>query len=210
MTNKYLILLLTDRSVIKYKTMPRTEEQFQEIREQKRSKIINSAIELFAEKGFDATSINMIATRASVSKGLMYNYFESKEDLIKTLLIDGFETFFLEFDQNKDGILTDDEFKYFIHNIFEIMQKNLKFWRLYFMVMSQPSVLKLVEKKLMEIITPFLVTMSDFYKNKGCTDPMARARVFASLLDGVSMNYMMDPENFPVEKVKEIIIEKFI
>lgn len=190
--------------------MPRTEEQFKEIRENKRKQIMDSAIELFAEKGFDSTSINMIAKRASISKGLIYNYFDSKEDLIKVIIHNGFEKFFVEFDPNKDGFLSDEEFIHFINKTFEIIQKNIQFWKLYFMVVSQPAVMKLVEDKLMEILMPFFTIMTDFYKNKGYDNPMVHARLFGAMLDGVSLNFMMDPENFPVEETKKLIIEKFI
>lgn len=190
--------------------MPRTEEQFKEIREQKRQHIMNSAIELFAVKGFDATSINMIAQRASISKGLIYNYFESKEELIREIILDGFDKFFTEFDTNKDGVLTDEEFIHFIHTSFEVLKNNVQYWKLYFMVVSQPGVLQLVQDKLMESILSFITILSNYYENKGYSNPMAHAQLFGAMFDGISMNYMVDPDNFPVEEIKKIIIEKFI
>ncbi len=171
---------------------------------------MNSALDLFAQKGFDATSISMIAKRASISKGLIYNYFNSKEELIKAIVHDGFEKFFVEFDPNKDGILTDEEFIYFIDMTFDIIQKNLQFWKLYFMVVSQPQVMKLVEEKLMEVLIPFFRIMTGFYENKGYDNPIVHARLFGAMLDGISLNFMIDPDNFPVEETKKLIIEKFI
>jgi AcrR family transcriptional regulator len=49
----------------------------------KRQRILQAAIELFAENGFEITSIQDIAKRASVAKGTVYVYFESKEVLVK-------------------------------------------------------------------------------------------------------------------------------
>lgn len=45
--------------------------------------IAAAALELFTEKGFAATRIEDIAARASVSKGTVYLYFDSKEALFK-------------------------------------------------------------------------------------------------------------------------------
>ena len=45
--------------------------------------ITSAALEVFAEKGFAATRLEDIAARASVSKGTVYLYFESKEALFK-------------------------------------------------------------------------------------------------------------------------------
>ncbi|MFC7321500.1 TetR/AcrR family transcriptional regulator [Halobacillus campisalis] len=51
----------------------------------KRDHIIHSALTLFAERGFDATTIPMIANDASVGAGTIYRYFENKEVLVNTL-----------------------------------------------------------------------------------------------------------------------------
>src|SRR5688572_19482400 len=56
-----------------------------------RDKILQSALELFAHHGYPGTSISMITADAKVSKGLLYNFFEFKEDLLKELLVTAFE-----------------------------------------------------------------------------------------------------------------------
>lgn len=48
----------------------------------KRQTLIDVATRLFAERGFGETSMSQIARAASVSKGTMYHYFESKDDLL--------------------------------------------------------------------------------------------------------------------------------
>lgn len=47
-----------------------------------RSTILDAAIDLFAEKGFDETTIDEIAERAFVSRRSFFRYFESKSDLM--------------------------------------------------------------------------------------------------------------------------------
>ncbi|WP_027953584.1 MULTISPECIES: TetR/AcrR family transcriptional regulator [Halobacillus] len=51
----------------------------------KREDILDSALKLFAERGFDATTIPMIAGDARVGAGTIYRYFENKEVLVNTL-----------------------------------------------------------------------------------------------------------------------------
>lgn len=48
----------------------------------KKQKMMQAAIKLFSEKGYHATSMQEIANDAAVSKGLLYKYFDSKEDLL--------------------------------------------------------------------------------------------------------------------------------
>jgi len=46
------------------------------------ARLLAVATELFAEKGFDATSVQEVVERARVTKGALYHYFDSKQDLL--------------------------------------------------------------------------------------------------------------------------------
>lgn len=46
-----------------------------------RKKILDTALELFAEHGYEATTVHLITERAGVAKGTFFNYFECKEDV---------------------------------------------------------------------------------------------------------------------------------
>ncbi len=48
--------------------------------------LLNAALELFVEKGFSATRSDEVAARAGVSKGTLYLYFPSKEELFKAVV----------------------------------------------------------------------------------------------------------------------------
>jgi TetR/AcrR family transcriptional regulator len=48
--------------------------------------ILNAAIELFRDRGFEATRLEDVADKAGVSKATIYLYFESKEDLFFALI----------------------------------------------------------------------------------------------------------------------------
>jgi TetR/AcrR family transcriptional regulator of autoinduction and epiphytic fitness len=56
--------------------------------EQKRSAIIAGAIQIFTEKGFEASSMDKIAEAAGVSKITVYNHFQSKENLFQEIVAD--------------------------------------------------------------------------------------------------------------------------
>jgi AcrR family transcriptional regulator len=47
-----------------------------------RQRIVAAAVALFAEQGYDATSVNQVVVRAGVAKGALYHHFESKDDLL--------------------------------------------------------------------------------------------------------------------------------
>lgn len=49
---------------------------------EKEIKIICAAIEIFSEKGFQATTTNEIAKKANVAEGTIFRYFKTKKDLL--------------------------------------------------------------------------------------------------------------------------------
>jgi AcrR family transcriptional regulator len=55
-----------------------------------REKILRSALDLFAEKGFDQVLIDEVAARAGVGKGSVYRQFSSKEELYTVAVIEGY------------------------------------------------------------------------------------------------------------------------
>lgn len=54
--------------------------------EQRRQEIIDTAVKVFYEKGYEKTAISDIAKEMNVAQGLCYRYFSSKEELFDTAL----------------------------------------------------------------------------------------------------------------------------
>lgn len=189
---------------------PRTEKQYEQIREQKRALILETALRLFADDGFHSTSISKIAKGAGISKGLMYNYFSSKEELLRDIVMSGMNNLTEIFDPNKDGILTTEELEYFINQIFEILKSNTKYWKLYFAMILQPTVIKMVEPDFMKIIGPIFKMLEEYFSRKGYDNPEIESKLFGAILDGLSFHYVIDPENFPLEKIKQTLINRYV
>jgi TetR/AcrR family transcriptional regulator len=55
-------------------------------KEARPAELLDAALELFVEKGFAATHVEEVAARAGVSKGTLFLYFPSKEDLFKEVV----------------------------------------------------------------------------------------------------------------------------
>jgi AcrR family transcriptional regulator len=51
----------------------------------RKNEILDIALALFYEKGYEKTTIEDILTRTGISKGTFYYYFEAKEDVLKVL-----------------------------------------------------------------------------------------------------------------------------
>jgi AcrR family transcriptional regulator len=51
----------------------------------RRRQILAAAVKVFADKGFHASRVGDIAEEAGIAYGLVYHYYESKEDLLETI-----------------------------------------------------------------------------------------------------------------------------
>jgi AcrR family transcriptional regulator len=63
-----------------------TEPRYRRRKENRPQEITAAAFEAFAEKGFARTRVDDVAKRAGVSKGLLYLYFKTKEELFKAVV----------------------------------------------------------------------------------------------------------------------------
>ena len=63
-----------------------TEPRYRRRKEDRPQEITAAAFEAFAEKGFAGTRVDDVAKRAGVSKGLLYLYFKTKEELFKAVV----------------------------------------------------------------------------------------------------------------------------
>ncbi|MFO7853567.1 MAG: TetR/AcrR family transcriptional regulator [Bacteroidota bacterium] len=189
--------------------MPRTQKQFEGIREEKKALIMRTALELFATQGFHGTTISSIADKAEISKGLLYNYFNSKEDLLKAIIYAGLENIDKLVDPNKDGVLTGDEMEFLLDRYFKLLKNDSCFWRLYFTLLLQEPILELVEERLSKVINSYIDLLKSYFESQGREDPYTEAVIFGALLDGIGMNYLTYPEIFQTEKIKERILKKY-
>ncbi len=59
-----------------------------------RTKIIDTAMALFLEKGYDGVRMQELADKAGVNKGLLHHYFQNKQTLFNTILNEAFDQLF--------------------------------------------------------------------------------------------------------------------
>ncbi len=71
-------------------------------KEARPGELLDAALDLFVEKGFAATRVEEVAQRAGVSKGTLFLYFPSKEDLFKAVVRENISGRFAEWNEEFD------------------------------------------------------------------------------------------------------------
>lgn len=171
------------------------------------------AMELFAVSGYHNTSIASIAKSAGISKGLLYNYFESKEELLKSIVELAINDIYEFFDPNKDGVLTGEEFRFFVRKYFETLKEKHHFLKLLFTILTQQEALETVNH------LPSLKTYDDFmqiflahFKKSSHPDAREELILFASIMKGFSLQYVYNPDSYndeTLQNLEERIIQLF-
>ena len=200
---------MTEHLINKNSIMPRSKEQFREMREKTRKLILENALKLFSIKGYHGTSISDIAKAAGISKGLAYNYFESKQKLVEAL----FEQMLQigqEFEEILDSSL--DPYKkieVLIEFSFKYIEENEEFWRLYISFVLQPEIIEQGKKVSNEFNSRLLKKMEKILKQVGLKNPNIEARILGALFDGIGLDYFIDKSNFPLQKIKKLILQRY-
>ena len=88
-------------------------------KEARPGELLAAALDLFVEKGFAATRAEEVARRAGVSKGTLFLYFPSKEELFKTVVRDSISGHFPEWNA---------EFEAFTGSTAEMLRQFMNLW----------------------------------------------------------------------------------
>jgi len=170
-------------------------------REAKRQAILAAAIAVFAEKGYHATKMADIASKAEMGKGTLYEYFRTKEELPKSifsLMLEAFHQEILHIEQAHldpaDAILAGmqlcfqdiDDFAHVTPLVFEILgNKDL----------DRSIGLSEDFEQWLECLKQFFVTHIQAGQSQGQISAALSAPVFArmlvSTLDGMATHYCL-------------------
>jgi AcrR family transcriptional regulator len=189
---------------------PRTKQQFKEIRKTRKDKILTVALKLFAQNGYQGTSIAQIAKKAKISKGLMYNYFKNKEKLLEEIIQEGFNSLAeLEY-KAKQGVDPKEQLEEFIDAVLDNLYSNFTYWQLYLALLVHPEVQKKFERKMKKFRDEFVNALAALFRKLKVKNPELEAFLLGTFFDGLVLNFMVAEDLFPIKKIKEALISKYI
>jgi len=93
-------------------------------------RILTTALDLFAVKGYDATSVREICEAAGITKPTLYHFFGSKDGVLQALLTSGFERFRGMVDRGLESPGSfRDRVKVVTRSVFHSASTQPRFWR---------------------------------------------------------------------------------
>lgn len=188
---------------------PRTAQQYHDLREASRKRILESALTLFARFGYERTSVRMIAEAAGVSQGLMYNYFVSKEDLLRAIFQRSMEDVQQALASARETDNPAQKLERLIRSSFELVQQHMPFWKLSYSVRMQPAVLAGLAEELQAWMESIRCTLEGHFRELGAANPVIAATMLFAFIDGIAQHYALDPERYPLAAVVEALVAQY-
>jgi len=191
---------------------PRKREDNEKIREQSSSRLLQGALKVFAKHGYHASSMSEIAKEAGVSKGLAYHYFSSKEDLLVSIAEQRLQQYFPLF-KGLIEIVDPEERLVFLINFVsdELVEKTdeLRFYNaLYLHADGVRAISKAMEKYRAQFDQQFLAE-EKLLKDLGFANPELEAIFLRSTIQGISLEYILSPKDYPLQHMKEMLIARY-
>lgn len=182
---------------------PRTSEQWAQIRKTTSEKIMKAAVDLFTRHGFHGVSMDQIARRARVSKGLPYLYFDGKEDLFRAVVSNRFDEIEQIMGQVRRFRKAGRRLEQFVRLSVEHVKSNPELYRLYLSVFLQPDAPASVRKLRPETadrLSRMTAFFLDVFGELGFSNPGRELDVFRTMLTGLIYESVSDPA-YPVDSV---------
>lgn len=188
----------------------KAKKRFKEMRLRSEEKILDTALELFATNGYKNTSISEIAKKAEISKGLMYNYFESKQALLRAIiskaLAEGHDLVQHAMEDYASPIL---ELEHLVLDTFEHVKNNFQFWKLLTSLTHQQDIMTSVQD-LIEAEKNWSIQKGiELFTKLKSPNPMQSAFLLGAAMDGIMLHYIHLGDEYPIDTMAKSLIETF-
>ncbi|MEJ8303657.1 TetR/AcrR family transcriptional regulator [Saccharibacillus sacchari] len=159
---------------------------------EKHEAILDSAFEIFGQKGFYETKISDITEHAGIAKGTMYLYFKSKEELFMAVTRRDWDTFLRNLNyrvKHVDGLLP--KLRQVAEHHLEYYYERKSHGKIFFHAPNNDSELM---KMMHGFLTRYMATVKDVLEEAGMPDPDFYAKAFIGMLDRLKMDILFEGE----------------
>lgn len=187
---------------------------------QRRTEILQAALELFSQKGYHNVSMQEIAVRAEFAVGTLYKFFKNKDELYKEILMQTANLFYSALSEALEE--KGDEYariKIFLKTKCKIFMENILPVRLYFAVLGAGvsfNVRRGLETELRSFYDQLIQKLAAVFE-KGIQkkifrplDPYYLALALDSISNTFIFSWMEDPDRHPVDPdlIEKIFFER--
>lgn len=169
---------------------------------EKKEKILETALSLFAQNGFSATSTSRVAREAGVSEGLIFRHFENKEALLDAILQNGREKLTVIFNSLQHLDDPKEILRKVITLPLDIDEDQRPFWKLLYALKWQADV---YDESMSNPAKDLLIPV---FKALNYPQPELEAELVMVMIDGIASHVLLKRPG-DVEGIKALIFKKY-
>jgi AcrR family transcriptional regulator len=188
---------------------PRTASQNQDLRAVTKAKLLQAALELFAARGYNATSVDAIAGAAGVSAGLLYHHFASKPALLQAIFEQSLTDVQATFAAADRAPEPADRLPALLRSAGAIVPRHRHFWAVWYGLRMQGEVLKRLGPSVMQFSAAIVRTLEGYLRDINWPEPALEAQLLFAQIDGMCQHYVLEPDTYPLDRLLERLIERY-
>lgn len=172
----------------------------------KKEIILDTALDLFADRGYDATPTSLIAKEAGVSEGLIFKHYISKENLLEAVVKAGYRRIT---DKSK-GLVEENDPNKLISNVLDMPQKLVEdersFWRMQFRLVDE----EIAQKHHLRYSHSVMQKLVEAFRKLGYEEPELETEVLMLLVEGLWRAYLSNEDRSHFSKMLDLIKKKYV
>lgn len=169
---------------------------------EKQAKIQETALRLFASKGYDASSTQAISRQAGVSEGLIFRHYGSKEGLLAAIMAEGEERLARWYENAFQVATPRGQLKALLSIPFHVPKEEYPWWKLLYTLKWQKE--ESDEKMTMQL----RLGLKGIFKDLAYPQPDLEAEMVLVLFDGLATALLLKQTN-RAEGLRQLLYQKY-
>ena len=187
-------------------------------KQEKRSRLVQAAIPIFAKYTFRDAKMNDVAISADVGKGTLYEYFDSKDELFLEI----FKMWFTILEAQIQDVVTavkspSEQIVIFYDQYFATIEKYSDTYYIYFdfwtELVRNPKISSQEIKDVYQSLRSLMAGILDEGVNLGIfrtMDTQVKSIQLLSMIDGLLLQWLMDRESFSLKEIGKDSVRIFL
>ncbi|MDI7156764.1 TetR/AcrR family transcriptional regulator [Leptospira santarosai] len=172
-----------------------------------RDLILKTSLKLFSEQGYHGTTMRQVASKAGISLGLAYRYFDSKEAILEGI-IESHDKILKRY--VTDEVVSNPRREDLIVNVSEsiitLVKENEDYLRLYWNLMLQPKIHRLKRRNIRLVNMIFFETSKKTIRSIKPNYTEFEIKNLASTTIGYMINYLTNKKEFSLDDFRNYLV----
>lgn len=173
--------------------MPRNKEKNEALTQARKDDILRVAIKKFSEKGYQGTNVSEIAKELSISQGIIFWYFQTKENLYKSAFMQEFKEIKLTTSRvlHDNSLQPLEKLRSIISEMIKVYHERKEGCMLILQIVSNTELQNVLSIDITNVYNELYIDLELLFREAEASNPKLKARNFVALLDGFMIQILL-------------------